>query len=1617
MNPRERRAAGQESNAASSVSRTAAEPGEVGHPHLEAVAELGRAHTLDPANAEICNSMGILLRRSGRPEEALIWFDKALSLRPDFLATANKKVSALVDLGRYDQALAISLNVMAADPQNAEAEFNVGFLQLLRGNLAAGWARREARWRLPNPPITYNFSQPMWLGDQPIAGRTILIHQDEGLGDTVQFVRYVPMLAARGARVILLVADALVPLLSKLEGVSQCLPKSADVYVSFDMYCPITTLPLAFGTTLAAIPAATPYLSADEQRARVWEQRLGPHDKMRVGLVWSGNPTQSNDHNRSTNLRTLLPLLGLDATFVSLQKDARPDDRALLAQTDIVDLTVHLTDFAETAALLSCLDLVISVDTGTAHLAGALARPTWIMLCYAPDYRWLLDRDDSPWYPTARLFRQRKPRDYDDVVARVRSELAVRIPAWSAARSEQPDPPRSDIATLMCQAGLALMRAGNHADAERCCREALAQNGDHADALHLMGLLSLQHQQYDEAVKWLSHAIRSDPKPLYLRSLGTTLLKQGRGEEALQVIDKAVQLKADDADLWRNLGDALVEMDRPQDAILSYQQALKLNPRHLEAARKAAIMLQQAGRDEEALSCFNLSEGLEPDHLPTLHRRALALSNLQRFEEALADSIRAYTLDPGAGTCENIGNVLRALSRHDEAIAWYDRALALRPDSAVTLDNKAVALVQLHRFDEAIAASRLAIAADPGYAVAKWNLALVHLVTGSFAAGWAGREARWQIPSFSRSYPRLSAPMWLGAESVAGKTILVCAEEGFGDSIQFVRYVPMLAAQGARVILVVQDALCSLLAGMEGVGQCLPKSAPALPDCDYHCPMSSLPLAFGTGLETIPAATSYLRAPAERARVWEQRLGAHDRLRVGLVWSGNPKHNNDRNRSLSLRLLAPILDLEATFVSLQKEPRPDDRAVLDERKTIIDFTADLTDFAETAALISCLDLVITVDTSVAHLAGALGRPTWILLPHMPDWRWLLGRDDSPWYPTMRLFRQARPGDYSSVIEQVRIELRARIAAKEHYEAGLRHMNAGQHLDAQLRCQQALANESGHADALHLMGLLSLQLQRHDEAIEWISLALRQDLKPVYFLSLATILRLQGRHDEVLKVFDKTVQLGCDAAALWMLRGRTLVDLKRPADALSSFQQVLGADPQHWDAANQCGIVLHEMGRIEEALSYLGLCDALRPNHVPTVQMRAGLLHGLKRFEEVQTLCRQAHALEPDNADICNNLGIVLRSLCRDEEALQWFDRALALRPDFKDALHNKAAALTRVRRFGEVSAIYESLTSTDPDDALAHLGIAQLQLLTGNFEAGWAGREARWKLANGYPKFRQAMWLGRESLQDRTILMAPDEGLGDTIQFVRYVPLLEKLGARIILVVQDSLHPLLSNMPGIWQCLPTSATALPAFDFHCPMMSLPLAFGTRLDTIPSFQSYLPAPPKDRVQVWKERLGPHDRLRVGLVWSGNPRHPDDHNRSIPLAAISDLLKLDADFISLQRDPKPDDSAVLRELTGITDLTGHLTDFVETAALIACLDLVITVDTSVAHLAAAQGCPTWTLLSYMPDYRWLLDRDDSPWYPAMRLFRQSETREYATVIARVKNALSARLAEWRQDRGTD
>ena len=502
---------------------------------------------------------------------------------------------------------------------------------------------------------------------------------------------------------------------------------------------------------------------------------------------------------------------------------------------------------------------------------------------------------------------------------------------------------------------------------------------------------------------------------------------------------------------------------------------------------------------------------------------------------------------------------------------------------------------------------------------------------------------------------------------------------------------------------------------------------------------------------------------------------------------------------------------------------------------------------------------------------------------------------------------------------------------------------------------------------------------------------------------------------------------------------------RPLDARACYQQALGIDADHTDAQHLMGLlhlearqyndalewivraiqrapkpeylasfatVLLQLGRRNEALNVLDKAIGLFPDHAPTLRTRAWVLYCLKRFEESAVDGRRAHNLDPHNAEICNNLGLALRRLRRNEEALAWFDKAIAIQPRFADAFDNRLVALFHLHRFDELFALSDRMTSLGLSNEVTEWNVSLAHLLTGNFEAGWFGHQTRSKLPSSrYPRFPQPMWLGGESVEGKTILIAADEGLGDTIHFARYIPMLAEQGARVLLAVQDPLHRLMSNLSGTSHCAPMSAIGtLPAFDLHCPISSLPLAFKTRLDTIPS-EPYLPSPPGSLVQAWENRLGPRTRLRVGLVWSGDPSHVNDETRSIPLRTLSRILDVDADFISLQKALRPHDAAVLRERRDIIDLTAELTDFTDTAALICCLDLVITVDTSVAHLAGALGRPTWILLPWTPDYRWLLDRTDSPWYPSVRLFRQTETREYESVLDRVRDKLLAPAAAFR------
>jgi tetratricopeptide (TPR) repeat protein len=578
------------------------------------------------------------------------------------------------------------------------------------------------------------------------------------------------------------------------------------------------------------------------------------------------------------------------------------------------------------------------------------------------------------------------------------------------------------------------------------------------------------------------------------------------------------------------------------------------------------------------------------------------------------------------------------------------------------------------------------------------------------------------------------------------------------------------------------------------------------------------------------------------------------------------------------------------------------------------------------------------------------------------------------------------------------------------ELGFNFLKAGQVAEAEGCSRQALTQQPGHADALHLMGIVAFHKQQYDHAVEWIAGAIRQVPKPEYLLSLGNALQQSGRLDEALKAYDRGVMFKPEDAELWKSMGNVLVKLERRDEAVLSFQHALKFNPHHLAAASACADLLFDLKRYDEALTYFNQSDEIEPGRLALYHMR-GLCHAhAMRFDEALVDYRRALELDPGHAETHNNVGIIHVRYGRFDEANACFDRALALNPNMAPAVANQAFALAEQHRFDEAFAFYAKSLAIE-DNPWTRWNLALFQLLTGDFEAGWAGREARWP-ANVLVdrKFTQPLWLGDESIEGKTILLHADEGLGDVIHFARYVPMVAALGARVILEVPGPIHSLMVGMSGVLQD-PRGFPMMPAFDVHCPLSSLPLAFNTRLETIPAPLAYLPAVPQARREEWQSRLGSHDRFRVGLVWSGNRVHKNDHNRSMALQALSPILDLDATFVSLQKEPRDQDMVFLRERADILDVSEHLTDFVATAALVSCLDLVITVDTSVAHLVGAMGCPVWIMLPFTPDYRWLLDRDDSPWYPTARLFRQTETRDYAPVIDRIRTELQNLIGAWR------
>jgi tetratricopeptide (TPR) repeat protein len=557
-----------------------------------------------------------------------------------------------------------------------------------------------------------------------------------------------------------------------------------------------------------------------------------------------------------------------------------------------------------------------------------------------------------------------------------------------------------------------MMQEGRLVEAETLYRAILAEASDHPGSHHLLGLVEHQLGRHEAALASIKRAIElNEGEPNYHNNLGTVYRALRRFDEAVVCYQHAVAMKPDFAAAFSNLGVALQQQDKLAPAQRALEQALELKPDYASAFFNLGNVLVARAEYEKAIEQYRCALALEPNHVDAHNNLGAALVEMGAMDEAAESYRRALTLQPAnAAAHNNYGRVLAQRDERDAAISHFRHAIGLQPhliDAHINLGN-----VLLEQADAPAAheSYQRALSIEPTHETAHWNDGLAILVQGDLVEGF--KQWRWNVASSKR----FNAPEWRG-EELNGATILIHAEQGFGDAIHFARYLPLVAARGGRIVFEAPVELHRIFAGIPGVDEIIAFGDP-LPDFAWQCPLLSLPLAFETSLKTVPSTTPYLSADADTVAEWQRRV-AGAAYKVGIVWAGRPEHKRDRHRSLTLAQLAPLAAIpNLAFYALQKGAAVSqaDDAPGGMRLEIL--SPLLGDFADTAAAIMALDLVITVDTSVAHLAGALGKPVWIMLPDAPDWRWLEGRSDSPWYPTARLFRQDKSRRWKPVVDAV-----------------------------------------------------------------------------------------------------------------------------------------------------------------------------------------------------------------------------------------------------------------------------------------------------------------------------------------------------------------------------------------------------------------------------------------------------------------------------------------------------------------------------------------------------------------------------------------------------------------------
>lgn len=1140
-------------------------------------------------------------------------------------------------------------------------------------------------------------------------------------------------------------------------------------------------------------------------------------------------------------------------------------------------------------------------------------------------------------------------------------------------------------------------------------------------------------------------------------------------------------------------------MGSPRDSLADLIKILAQHPKHLTARLELALTLQRLGRGDEARSIYALL--VREPGAPAEAWHGLALVLLAEGQELAAEIALRRSLALAPNRIEGRQQLADLLARRQDLTAateLYHDILAIAPDSAAAHTGLGQALIGLRRMDEARDQLDRALAIDPDNAVAHLGRARLHLLEGDLPAAWEDME--WRRRLGPGSHPAAPGKPWNGRDPLAGRSILLWTEQGIDDALQMLRYARVLAEQGAEVILGLPPPLVPLGAGVAGAARTIVSGQPLPPDIgvDYNASLSDMPRLLETAVTSIPNVP-YITAPAGKRPGIAAPPGTV--LKIGLAWGGaRPAWSVPFPQIMTL-----LGHPRVAMFGLQMGPRAEDSVRMAHPALLHDLGATIADYADFAGRIAEMDLVVTVDGSVAHLAGAMGRKVWLMLPYAADWRWMQGRDDSPWYPSARLFRQERPGDWTGVLTQVMIaldelvadeyecrqaETRGRTGAKAAMQAFL-----STHLQAGDLFVDIGTGDGGHAldAAAHPAGdirVMAIDARQREiemladtvdisglsEQVEVLCLALGDKSTPVVVSAtsragrtvfpLPAWVRSTARTATLDELIGKRADLaaarlvvrigakGCESAIIagmseGLAAGSIAAVVFEHTEGATAAAALIAAGYRLYRfpgpvAGGQVvpfdgepGIVLALAATTPVATAYGDAGAPTSPEAVSRAESEAALLAArgadelaAGRFNPAAALFTKALARNPDNIQANANLGALLRRIGRADAAAACWRRALKSGAGNAALLANLANVLRESGNFPASEAAFLQVLAEDPANPhflyafallLRDLGRARESLATleqarslkpGILRPGdlatallKAGHLARGMAEIGHRRpvplsdHGAPPWDGGP-LNGRTILIRDEGDAIDTVMLSRYVPLVASQGGSVVMECIPEAARLLAGIDGIGRVIPRGQP-LPETDCTARLPDVPRLLDAGLRTAPPrVVPYLRLPAGLPVFRFPE----DGRLRVGVAWSGRPT-----DRSPPLSSI---LRLAADpavnLISLQRPPASDALVSSGGRSFFEDMGGRCTDLAETAAIIAGLDLVIAGDTAEAHIAGALGRPVWVLLPLGNDWRWVDGRDDSLWYPAMRVFRQGIDGSWDHAVQRIGVALGAMAA---------